>query len=129
MLIVFLDGSFHRSQVKLGGGVSSKLVVLKLCSIMLRFLSSLVPTNHAAWGPLLQTSANSILAVKCSVEQSLHVFRVRSGSSGIYLVLFQFRDLKTRVRSVRLVELICALKQTIVAILNFCFKQGQLFLC
>lgn len=73
---VFLDGSFHLSQVKLGEGISSKLVGLKLSSIMLRFLSSLVPANHAAWGPLLQTSANSILAVKCSVEQSLHVFGV-----------------------------------------------------
>lgn len=56
--------------------VSSKLVEPKLSSILLRFLSSLVPANHAAWGPLLQTSANSILAVGCSVEQSLHVFGV-----------------------------------------------------
>lgn len=123
----FLDGGFHLSQIKFGERVLSRLVELKFSSIMSRFLGSLVPANHAAWGPWLRTFANSILAVKCSVEQSLHVFGVWSGYPGIYLVLFQFWDLRMRVRSMRLVQLVCALKQTMLVILNFHLNEGSFF--
>ena len=69
---VFPDDHFHLSQVKLGGGDLSELVILKLSGIMLRFASTPGPANHAACGfcskllPTLFWQQNVLLNKLCT---------------------------------------------------------------
>lgn len=89
----FSSETWRRSLKWIGNSQSQRYYV-KIC----KHSSASKPCSL---GLLFQTSANTILAVECSVEQTLHVFRVWSGSSSFYLVSLQSRDLKTWVRSMR----------------------------